>query len=500
MARAHELLEAIVAESPHGSARAHALARLGWVSAHEEGFHAGADVFFSRSAEPTDDLRLRIEILTGLAGACTRRAACPAAVEHARAALELAEALGDPTVLAGALALVAFLDSLGGDGLAIPRDRARSRARALATVVAGGRPARLDSRADAGLGGLARRRARAVRRAIPGGARPRRRALAALHPLPARAQRAPDGRLGGSAATRTRMPRDDGAQRAGRRSAAIRARDRGARRGTSGHGRVRTGEIERGLALAERLRRAAGRSRAARHARLSRALARRRRDGRADARSRRRADRLRAASASRRSTASTATRSRPRSRSASGPRPNGCWRSSSSSELRLERTWPLTIAARGRGLLALGARRARARPRAALEEALTLHDRLGEPFERARTLLALGSVQRRDRKKRSRARVAGGGARAVRRARRSALGRADARRARARRRPASVDGLTPTEERVAELLASGLTYQQAADTLFVSPKTVQWNVSKIYRKLGIRSRARAGQALPRASD
>ena len=42
---------------------------------------------------------------------------------------------------------------------------------------------------------------------------------------------------------------------------------------------------------------------------------------------------------------------------------------------------------------------------------------------------------------------------------------------------------------MAELLASGLTYQQAADALFVSPKTVQWNVSKIYRKLGIHSRA-----------
>ena len=54
---------------------------------------------------------------------------------------------------------------------------------------------------------------------------------------------------------------------------------------------------------------------------------------------------------------------------------------------------------------------------------------------------------------------------------------------------APVDGLTATEERVAELLVSGLTYQQTADALFVSPKTVQWNVSKIYRKLGIHSRA-----------
>ena len=42
---------------------------------------------------------------------------------------------------------------------------------------------------------------------------------------------------------------------------------------------------------------------------------------------------------------------------------------------------------------------------------------------------------------------------------------------------------------MAELIASGRTYQQAADALFISPKTVQWNLSKVYRKLGIQSRA-----------
>ena len=50
-------------------------------------------------------------------------------------------------------------------------------------------------------------------------------------------------------------------------------------------------------------------------------------------------------------------------------------------------------------------------------------------------------------------------------------------------------GLTPTEQRVAELIAAGRTYREAADALFISPKTVQWNLSKIYRKLGVRSRA-----------
>jgi DNA-binding CsgD family transcriptional regulator len=48
--------------------------------------------------------------------------------------------------------------------------------------------------------------------------------------------------------------------------------------------------------------------------------------------------------------------------------------------------------------------------------------------------------------------------------------------------------LTPTEERVAALVAAGHTYREVADELFISPKTVQWNLSKIYRKLGVRSR------------
>jgi DNA-binding CsgD family transcriptional regulator len=56
-------------------------------------------------------------------------------------------------------------------------------------------------------------------------------------------------------------------------------------------------------------------------------------------------------------------------------------------------------------------------------------------------------------------------------------------------RAAAPGTLTATEERVAELVAAGRTYREAADALFMSPKTVQWNLSKIYRKLGVRSRA-----------
>ena len=56
-------------------------------------------------------------------------------------------------------------------------------------------------------------------------------------------------------------------------------------------------------------------------------------------------------------------------------------------------------------------------------------------------------------------------------------------------RAATTQELTPTEHQIADLIASGLSYRETADALFISPKTVQWNLSKIYRKLGIRSRS-----------
>jgi DNA-binding NarL/FixJ family response regulator len=54
-------------------------------------------------------------------------------------------------------------------------------------------------------------------------------------------------------------------------------------------------------------------------------------------------------------------------------------------------------------------------------------------------------------------------------------------------------GLTPSEQRVAELAASGLTNRDVAAKLFISPKTVEHNLARAYRKLGIRSRAELGQ-------
>ncbi len=155
----------------------------------------------------------------------------------------------------------------------------------------------------------------------------------------------------------------------------------------------------------------------------------------------------------------------------------------------LGRAWALAVGARCRGLI----RSARGdQPGAidALEEAIRHHGRLSQPFELARTLLVYGVVLRRDRRKR-----------AAREALERALEAFEslgaplwADRARAElgriggRAPSSVD-LTPTEERVAELVAGGATNQEVASTLFISVKTVEWNLSRIYRKLGIRSRS-----------
>lgn len=49
--------------------------------------------------------------------------------------------------------------------------------------------------------------------------------------------------------------------------------------------------------------------------------------------------------------------------------------------------------------------------------------------------------------------------------------------------------LTPTEDRVARLVAEGRTNREVAGALFVSVKTVEANLTRIFHKLGIRSRA-----------
>jgi len=55
--------------------------------------------------------------------------------------------------------------------------------------------------------------------------------------------------------------------------------------------------------------------------------------------------------------------------------------------------------------------------------------------------------------------------------------------------------LTVTEERVASLAASGLTNRVIAERAFLSPKTVEANLARVYQKLGINSRAQLGRAI-----
>jgi DNA-binding CsgD family transcriptional regulator len=58
-----------------------------------------------------------------------------------------------------------------------------------------------------------------------------------------------------------------------------------------------------------------------------------------------------------------------------------------------------------------------------------------------------------------------------------------------------VESLTPSERRVAELAAEGPTNREIAQALFVTPKTVEVHLSRVYRKLGIRSRTQLAAAL-----
>ena len=56
-------------------------------------------------------------------------------------------------------------------------------------------------------------------------------------------------------------------------------------------------------------------------------------------------------------------------------------------------------------------------------------------------------------------------------------------------RTSTGDTLTPTERRVADLVADGLSNKEVASALFVSVRAVEDNLSRVYAKLGLRSRS-----------
>ena len=56
-------------------------------------------------------------------------------------------------------------------------------------------------------------------------------------------------------------------------------------------------------------------------------------------------------------------------------------------------------------------------------------------------------------------------------------------------------GLTPSEDRVAQLAAAGHSNREIADALFVTVKNVEWHLGNVYRKLDIRGRGQLAAAL-----
>ena len=127
---------------------------------------------------------------------------------------------------------------------------------------------------------------------------------------------------------------------------------------------------------------------------------------------------------------------------------------------------------------------------AAIERAIAGHEVLSDPFERGRTMLVAGAVRQRAKQKRT-AREALEqaadifdrlGARLWSQKAHAALERAGGQRG-------GDLGLTPTEQQIAELVAKGRSNKEVAGALFVSVRTVEATLSKIYHELGLESRA-----------
>ena len=158
--------------------------------------------------------------------------------------------------------------------------------------------------------------------------------------------------------------------------------------------------------------------------------------------------------------------------------------------------WALARAARCRGLLADDGDLDEV-----FGEALGIHGRTEDAFETARTQLAYGARLRRSGSRvraREQFRAAADtfdrlGARPW-----AELAQAELRATgeRARRRDASTgNDLTPQELQIALMLAQGRTTREAAAAVFLSPKTIEYHLRSVYRKLGVNSREQLSEVL-----
>ena len=162
-----------------------------------------------------------------------------------------------------------------------------------------------------------------------------------------------------------------------------------------------------------------------------------------------------------------------------------------------EHPWGLASVRRSDALIRLASGGYDEGATAELAAAADAYKTLGLPFDRARTLLGLGQVHRRAKKW-------GTARESLERATAAfdELGspgwaeraRAELARVGGRRRQATGE-LTETERRVAELAAEGLANKEIASSLFVTERTVQVHLKRVYAKLGIRSRNQIARRL-----
>ncbi|WP_229904430.1 LuxR C-terminal-related transcriptional regulator [Lentzea cavernae] len=134
------------------------------------------------------------------------------------------------------------------------------------------------------------------------------------------------------------------------------------------------------------------------------------------------------------------------------------------------------------------------------EAALSFHHRTLDDFETARTRLAYGARLRRARRRvdaRPHLHAALETFENLRAARWADVAAVElgATGETIERRPRS-ETLTPQELQVSLLLAEGKTTREVAAALFLSPKTIEYHLRKVYTKLGIRSRAELADRLP----
>ena len=153
---------------------------------------------------------------------------------------------------------------------------------------------------------------------------------------------------------------------------------------------------------------------------------------------------------------------------------------------RLDHPWARITSGRAEAVLRLAQRDPPAAVRAVAAVIPEARERR-LPFELGRCLLVLGTAQRKARQRRDAAATLDeaiatfGGLGA---ARWQALAAAQ----RARLTPGNDNGLTPTEQRIADLVTAGHSNTEIAATLYISVKTVEANLTRIYRKLGLRGR------------